>query len=190
MTIPPETQKCWIFPSSHPASITYQHQSPGRHSAQSTFLIQLLFHVGLNKKKSTVCGLNNQWYCSWWLMFRKLEGSGSVMDLEKKTPTSVFQPSLTTFNVTPALSPCLGKVNWWRCIWTQERGALWPLENDLWVNLLVLVEHSLLTSGLRHSAVGWLHGRRPSCCQPPPSPPQNVGMTRSVLFACGSSFHR
>lgn len=56
--------------------ITYQHHFPGRHSAQSTFQIQLLFHVGLNKKKSTVCGLNNKWYCSWCLIFRKLEERG------------------------------------------------------------------------------------------------------------------
>lgn len=55
---------------------TYQLQVPGRHSAQSAFLIQLLFHLGLNKKKSTPCGLNNQWYCSWCLMFRKLEKRG------------------------------------------------------------------------------------------------------------------
>lgn len=118
------------------------------------------------------------------------EGSGSVMDLGKKAPTSIFQPCFTIFDVAPALSPYLEKANWWRCIQMQQRGALWPLENNLWVNLLDLVEHSLLTSGLRHSAVGWLHGRRPSCCQPPPSPPQNVGRTRTASFACGSSFHQ
>lgn len=32
--------------------ITYQNHSPGRQSAQSTFQIQLLFHVGLNKEYS------------------------------------------------------------------------------------------------------------------------------------------
>lgn len=112
------------------------------------------------------------------------------MGLGKKIPTSVFQPHFTIFNVTPALSPCLGKANSWCCIWTQQREVLWLLENDFWVNLLALVEHSLLTWGLGHSAVGWLRGRRPSCCQPPPSPPHNVGRTRTASFACGSSFHQ